>query len=875
MQNKLEFKPQNSIYFIDKIDNCSLTTEDISIDVVGEKAYGLSCLPKAWTLPYVVLSKSFLNDYRNLNGDQQNYSFFLQNWIENIQKALKLNLDTKGPLIIRSSSSEEGLDERGKLHSKSFSIKNLDSDLQSFLKLLADDTDLENLSIPLIIQNFIPDEKEKGHLSNERRLYKDTRDWVGEIENSALEDKVFKINLRNWREKIDLNNFVNKPLICNSRLQVKNILKIAAHWAYSIQHLRIHFEWVYDGNNIYIVQADEAKSLDGINPHKMYDHLKTQKNAIFNPSIIKKISIEHAKKYPKIHNVFLYQKLNLPIANLYILDNQEYINQLKCNDFPNELENDISSLFQGNFIIRMDVDTDDQKTRQMLPRDNFNNSREAIDWLIEQSKKLPTTQELKFVFILHGFIPAISSAFAYAAPGERKVQIESLWGLPEGLYYNSHDKYIVDTGSCDIKAMDLTRFNIHKKVKYKGFCVIPTENGEWNAEKVKAPYDWKESIEKEEWVLKIAHDSRLIAEEEGKAQSVMWFVDVQQGTDTNTELFPWHHEDYNIQLLSETTQNRKKTLFDKVFLIENNKDIVDLKKELALNTKSIQFVKIQPTDSELLRNKELLNEIGVITQKLNATIILEGGVLSHAFYQLMKTGASIEILLPFNDTNETLVFNKLVRDKIPHNIEEGGESPQIVKLSKQSKLLALKEKLIEEAFEVKDADDVDVLSELADVKEVFDQILIELNISKTELSENQSEKRNKAGGFAEGYVLTKTQNLIPGDKVDSSTDGQLFEEIELEESIPEVDYNLIDNKKITRYEDQRKQGSSRERILRIDSPILNQEWVIKSKEITLPSYPKEKFVLNISSLREGINNRIELSLTTEKNGQLDLDLFDD
>lgn len=870
MSNKLVFIPKNDIYFVERNNTKTLPKTDICISTVGEKAYGLACLPQPWTLPYIVISNNLINDYRNSSNDEEFIKILNQTWLQHINKAIKEIIDTTTPLIIRSSSCEEGLNERGKLHSQPTTITTLADDLLPFLKLLDHDKDLNDLSIPLIIQEFISDEKEKGHLSNERRLYKDTRDWVVEVENSALEDSAFTINIRNWREKIDAEKYIDSPLMCNSRLQIKNTLTATASWAYSLQHCRIHFEWVYDGNKIYIVQADEAKSNNGINPLNVYDHLQAVPTSKIAPSILEEITTEHARIFPKIHNVFIYQTLKLPIGNLYILNNPEHIQKLKLNTPPATLEQDLENLFPSEFMIRMDVDSKDLKTRQMLPRVLIKDAKEAVAWLLEQSTKHIQSEEHNYAYIFHGFIPAISSAFAYAAPGERKVQIESLWGLPEGLYYNSHDKYVVDSGVVDIRKMDLKKFVIHSQIKYKGFCVVPNKNDEWQTEKIKEPYDWHGSIKKNAWINQIAHDSRLIADKENKPLSIMWFVDVKQ-PGSSTEILPWHHEEYDIQLLSKTHKKRKKTPFDPVFLIQCSSDIEKLRNEVNKEKSTVQFVSIQPSESDILRNKETLYEIGKITQQLNATILLEGGILSHAFYQLMQTGAPVEVLLPFNDTNETLVFNKLVRDKVPENIEKGGESAQMVKLSKESKLKALKEKLIEESFEVMDANKDEVLSELADVKEVLDQILLDLNISQKELAEKQKDKRNKAGGFSKGYVLIETQNLRPEHKAFPSEKIPLFDQNELDEdSIPEIHYELINNKQITRYEDKRKYGETIETILRVDSPILKKEWNVNSKEITLPSYPKEKLLLTISSLREGTNNRIELSITTEKQGQLDL-----
>ena len=53
---------------------------------------------------------------------------------------------------------------------------------------------------------------------------------------------------------------------------------IPCTWA-TEQRIRVHFEWVYDGYYIYLVQADEEAANDGINPREsmylvLYDGTK-------------------------------------------------------------------------------------------------------------------------------------------------------------------------------------------------------------------------------------------------------------------------------------------------------------------------------------------------------------------------------------------------------------------------------------------------------------------------------------------------------------------------------------------------------------------------------------------------------------------------
>lgn len=129
---------------------------------------------------------------------------------------------------------------------------------------------------------------------------------------------------------------------------------------------------------------------------------------------------------------------------------------------------------------------------------------------------------------MHNYIPAFSSAFAYAKPGERIVKVEALWGLPEGLYYYSHDKYQVDT----VKAAIENSLNSNYKVKtiknYKKYFVCPMKSGCWEVQTLASPYDWDPAIPKEDWVKEIAYVTRKISEVEKKSVSVMWFVGVDK-----------------------------------------------------------------------------------------------------------------------------------------------------------------------------------------------------------------------------------------------------------------------------------------------------------------------------------------------------------
>jgi predicted house-cleaning noncanonical NTP pyrophosphatase (MazG superfamily) len=864
------FPPLNSVVFISEATTFSIAPNFLHIESVGEKAFGLSCLPSQWTLPFVVVSDKLCTLYKELFGTRRQE--LITQWADRIVAAL-LSVDVKesDTIIVRSSGCAEGLEERGKYHSKEGMFNNLEQVLSDCLNILVSDADLRDQKIPLVIQKYILPISARGHLSNERRFSQEHRDWLGQFEDIRTKlTTPFPISLRNWRKKIPIINAINRPLYCNLSAHVAEVLKIPATWAYD-KKLRLHFEWVWDGHRVFIVQADREQTTDGIDPRKIQKSRATG-STNFSPTCLQQITDEHAKKYNKIRNVFTYRKLGLPIGKLFILDDQSVINDLaEGKDVPN-LEKDIKELVKGSLVIRMDIATEDYNLRQLLPRtEEVREFSQALQWLKEkvaEIKKHNAHDNVAFIF--HNFIPAVASAFALAAPNERKVQIEALWGLPEGLYYNAHDKYVVDTHtrrSEDLKDADVHKYLVIHKENYKHFFVTPDELGHWTLKVLKPPYDWLGSIEKEDWIKEIAFHSRRIAEEEKKALSIMWFIDVSM-VDNQAVNLPWYHEAFDGQKSSRAQTQRKKTPFDKDLTIKTSEDIDRLSQEATKEHSTLRRIRIQLREEKLLRDKDTLKRIGELSKKIHAIILLEGGVLSHPYYQLMKTSAIVEVLHPFDESEDRREFNKLVRDKVPSNIEHGGEVVQIAKLTKESLLRALREKLVEEVYEVLDAvDQESLLGELADVSEIIDGILVNIQVSKEELNLRQRQKREKAGGFKDGMVLLDTRNPLLTQKT-GSTEETLFDQKE-ELNSPRVvqidDQKLIElSHKLDKWSDKREHQAATEEILRLTIPMVLDNWQAETP-VTIIDGGTEKMIRSeIIGRRTGSKLQINLSIFTPR-----------
>src|SRR5262249_42272771 len=154
--------------------------------------------------------------------------------------------------------------------------------------------------------------------------------------------------------------------------------------------------------------------------------------------------------------------------------------------------------------------------------------------------------------------------------------------------------------------------------------------------------------------------------EEGRSVSIMWFVGVPTSL-AERPAIPWYHEAFDLKTSRPSVATRTKTPFDKFFVIRRAEDLQELRAGLSVKT-TVPRIRVQPMDEKLLRDRDTLKKIGDLAKAAGAVIVLEGAVLSHAYYQLLSTGAIVEVVHPFIGFEEHHDFNKLVRDGVPDRI---------------------------------------------------------------------------------------------------------------------------------------------------------------------------------------------------------------
>lgn len=744
MANKAKqpLSPQNDLILVENDLIQQLSPAEITPERVGLKAYGLCSIPSDWTLPFFVICGG------GVIGQ------------ETITNALTLSkIKPSSKVIVRSSGVLESIDSRGSLDSEESTCQDIIPTINTLRSRISDSNpDIDIDKVHWIVQPLAPLQI-KGHLSNERRLSEALRDWVVEVEaTGSTPPETHKIPIRKWRDARP--NEIRK-LDCQYKANYINSLESVARWAHN-RKLRVHFEWVWDGKTVYIVQADECNEKDnGVDPTKLTAELSS-KTINFSPKAFRIASDEDYKTYTKLSNAKIYRELGYTAITFFVLDCKReldlILNEGTCSP---SLINDLKELTQQPLVIRTDGTLIPDEQRQMLPRSNeLRTTEAAIAWLTDLFRNKIIELKLEhseLCLVAHHFIPASASAWSQAHPDKRRVRIESLWGLPEGLYWYAHDVFDVDTNF--ISAKELNRkpenFSIRERLRYKGRFVAPNQNGEWVVHHTASSHDWKRSITRQEWIEEIAWTSKRIAERLNKAVVIMWFIDIPKTTLKHSVL-PWYHEDWKHEGPLPKAAPRKKLTHSEEFTLRTKADWLKLKGYCEAG-RVIARVFIDPSEPELVRDQQFAKELAQLAHKYRFVIELSGGLLSHAYYMLTSSGCQVECADLYATEEGELEFHKLVRDKIPENIHSRGEEVKLLKLEGEALITALKRKIVEEALEVLDAEtSQSIIEELADLKETVNALTKALSITDKNIEDARKYKKEKRGAFDSALMLEKT-----------------------------------------------------------------------------------------------------------------------
>ncbi|MCI0722875.1 MAG: nucleoside triphosphate pyrophosphohydrolase [Acidobacteria bacterium] len=682
-----------------------------------------------------------------------------------------------------------------------------------------------------------------------------------------------RIAVRQWRDGIQVTEF---DLSCTSELQIALCLRRVALWATKLSE-RTHFEWIWDGKKVHIVQVDAAEPTTGVDPHALLPaHIaavEVSSLRVFRPA-----NEQDYGRFTKLRNAKLYRQLGYAMPVFYVADEPGVMSAILAGRIPPGLGGDLKELTARPLVIRTDGMSIPDDKREMLPRsEELRSSTQAEDWLLDffkaEIEKIGVAGG-QLCLIAHHFIPSVASAWARAEPGKRVVRIESLWGIPEGLYWYSHDTFELDTRSVKLDSdspIEAVHYERWSRPRYKGTFIAPDNNGNWIAHEPKSPYDWRPSIRRSRWLFEIARTTRQVAELEKHPVSLMWFIDNHPEA-TEHQVLPWFHNKSELAGPPKAAPRRKLTSATD-FSITSASDWERLRQSLQSGQR-IERVVVKPVDPELIRNSEFARQLADLAASNNFVVELSGGVLSHAYYILQRHGARVECADLFGADEDVIEYNKLVRDKIPNVIQARGEHVETVRLVGDALVSALRKKLVEESFEALDAKSgEELVGELADVEEVIQGLCRALKVTDEQVESVRIEKRKRRGAFERGLMLTKTATPHSIQK-QSVTPEPLLLELTTEQAPEPVisDETALPARPLYRRPDLRQLEKQLEKLFTFEKEIdaINGVRGVKATlnfSIPLEKQQEQAFTLTLefhrihSSLRGVVRLRPELSLS--------------
>lgn len=706
----------------------------VDAELIGLKALGLLRLPKKWVPEFFVVAG-------NTSPSQ-----------EAIRLAAELvGMQGDGEVWVRSSGTLEGIQERGSLDSRE-SRMHLVGETISQLKaspLFLGERSRQTVHFVIQVRKFA---KKKGHLSNERRLQRQPRDWVSEVEGEGFSS----IGVRKWRNA-DLKD--SSALAADAYAHVMHGLRAVAAW---VGNSRALLEWVWDGSAVWVVQLDLLEdSRIGVDPRSLVSKGPRPTFAATGLEVFAPLALKDVPHYPKLVNARLYAELGYAMPMFYVLENQDLVKRIiECGEIAAELERDLESLCAYPFVLRTDAMELAQDKRQMLPRsDELRSGQAAVEWLTSAFRDVmgSISEARNIILIGHHYIPAVASAWCQAKPDDRRARIESLWGIPEGLYCFAHDVFDVDTMSQTLEnASSNSARVLLRRERFKGKFVAPNEQGEWKVHQTAVGPDWRRSITHDAWVKEIAWTSRAIAIKVGRPVVVMWFIGIDKAQGLNA-VMPWYHEGWKPSAGGyKKSAPRTKINSAQVRSVSNRADWDQLVRDVDRGV-LVERIIIDPKDESIIRSRDFVNQLAAHAKANGYVVELSGGLLSHFYHMLSREGCNVECVDLFGVDEEAVEFNKLVRDKIPDDIRQRGETVQVYELQGDALITSLKRKVVEEAYEVLQAGTVDEMAnELADLTEVMETLVQALRLAPRDVYDRQTAKRNKRGGFSKGLMLART-----------------------------------------------------------------------------------------------------------------------
>lgn len=702
------------------------------VALLGRKAAGLLPLPSSWTPPYVVLTTVFHRQWQ--------YGRLQRGWLRRQLSDVSIGsafaaVFSDHEVIVRSSGVEETLGERGRLMSSLAPLDYEKIEMTAEACWRAADDVSPGAPMALVVQMW-KQPRLFGHLSNERRVSERHDSWLVEAlqPNGALAIK---------RRTAPVRTASDVPLLVDTEAGLGGQLRRVAGWPLPKRGRR-HFEWAWDGRRIWVVQCDFERVPRGRPPGSQWEPRRGRPVSDLRTFVDAR---EAAGPWRKTECVRTFASLELPTASLYVLEDTEALARIASGTVPSSVQEDIDQLVRVPLVVRSDTSQQSlDDLGVLLPRtETCTSAAEVTEFLVATAGQFVDTglASTDFCFLVHHFIPARAGSYSIAAPDERRVRVDSIWGVPDGLLYLAHDSFEIDADGKEL----------WRKIRCKSEYIDFAADGSWFEKPAGTEWDWEPSIASDHLPV-VAQQARRIADHVGSPVEVMHFLSCAPASSLPSVL-PWYvrrteRPSYNLETAPRFGWQ--------THLVRSPSDLERVEGVVASSRHKIASIRLRASTRHV-HDRQFVKEVARVASKYELPIDLEGSILAHTFYMLRKEGVKVRAVdsAAPPEVSGAQFFDKLVRDRIPKMIEGGGEHVIVRHATGEDLLDLLRQKVVEESLELHAAGShEDIVAEAADVIEVLRAIAMALGQSFDDLVNVADDKRARRGGFEEGVVLKGT-----------------------------------------------------------------------------------------------------------------------
>jgi predicted house-cleaning noncanonical NTP pyrophosphatase (MazG superfamily) len=705
----------------------------------GTKVAGLQILAPAWVPPYVALpawlSDEWIADPAGWVARARRKGINLE------QAAALLSGEQPQPIIVRSSAVGEGLEDRGLYRSVALAAD------APFAALIAAIEEIfshfaahgRHRAMGICLQRYMAPAF-AGHVSNELHVSATRNQWKFQIEAPAFAPD------QGLNSKFAAAPDEMAPLAVNSQRAIGSALRRACHWVNLRIDGRSHLEWCAADGQLWIVQLDqESPTSSGLNPHLMpAARAMTQTEDIAAvASIFSLYRVQDDPDWRKLRNVRdFWTDAESPRHRLFFAAGDQIQAALARRGGATLLAKEIDALTGGRAVLRTDCSNAAVRSFN-LPRTHTVDGATAVQWVRDTLKVMAAkgASSNEIAIILHRYIPARAAAWTYYSLGDDYVQVDCLWGLPDGLQFLPHDTLQIDARTGE---------ELAAQIRFKPDFLQEQDDGSWSYVGIARQYG-RDRVLSREALRHLALETVAVARKIKDRAQIMWFCDLPEELGMGQHL-PWFRskEFAGFEPAARPALPTRRA--------RNLKDLDILDRDTS------RFIIQVTPDAELVREDDtFLDRVIAIASGRNLPVELDGSILGHAYYRLR--GAGILVLVPqpkYPRVRGRHRHYKVVRDAIPQNIQAKGERVTFARLLPGEASVALIGKLFEEGLELNSArDPAQKVEELADVLEVVRGLAVTNEIDWDTLVATAREKREKRGGFEQQTVLLETTRPMP------------------------------------------------------------------------------------------------------------------